>query len=241
MFIDESLQNVQIGTIPKSWGYMLHGDEEIFIKAIQKAINDTEGWIFNYVEIGIADSQTLKGITDYLLSLSLTYKCWATIGIDIPEGWEHLHLRYSEINLGNLLYKIWKPVDSEVTMYSKEIIQWGKASILLRPCQDLLNNYWNIPIFSAFIDACHGKACGMGDFLAIEQHIVNKGIVIFHDSDEIAQGVHMQAHCKTGIAIRAALIELGLLQNERPGWRMLADISALPDNHGIAVFQHTEE
>ena len=97
---------------------------------------------------------------------------------------------------------------------------------------------WKNNINFAFIDGCHGKNCGIGDFLAIEKHIKTGSIVCFHDSNELAQGKHLQPHCQTGIAIREAIIELGLLSEERPNWRKLADVDGIGENHGCAIFQY---
>lgn len=74
------------------------------------------------------------------------------------------------------------------------------------------------PVDFCFIDGCHGKPCVTADFLGIEPLIRPGGIVCFHDTSPECQDRHFQPHCQTGIDARAAVRELGLLDDRRPGW-----------------------
>ena len=74
-----------------------------------------------------------------------------------------------------------------------------------------------------FIDACHGAPCVTREFLQAEQIIKPGGVICFHDTDDACQGKHQPQHCGTGIDVRRALYELGLLTSSRPGWRKVAE------------------
>jgi hypothetical protein len=94
-------------------------------------------------------------------------------------------------------------------------------------------------IHFAFIDGCHGKPCVMRDFMDVEPFIPAGGVVVFHDTDANCQNTHTQPHCQTGIQARAAVQELGLLDDTRPGWKKLAETSgdSTHDWNGVLVVQ----
>lgn len=92
------------------------------------------------------------------------------------------------------------------------------------------------PLDFVFIDACHGKACVTRDFSDIEDSVSVGGIVVFHDASPQCQGSSFQEHCGTGIAVREALQELGLLDGTRKGWKKWGETDA---NWGIFVVQKT--
>lgn len=99
-------------------------------------------------------------------------------------------------------------------------VRVGGISLALVGSETFLNNVSKLADF-IFIDACHGAPCVTRDFLAAEPKVKKGGIVCFHDTDPNCQGQHMQEHCGTGIDVRRAVEELGLLNNTRPGWKFL--------------------
>lgn len=87
------------------------------------------------------------------------------------------------------------------------------------------------------VDGCHERECVKIDFEGAAKRIPAGGIVAFHDSDEVAQGVHPQPHTGEPIGVRSALFDLGLLPGGTKDWKLLADIEANPGSHGVAIFQ----
>lgn len=72
-----------------------------------------------------------------------------------------------------------------------------------------------------FIDGCHSKKCVMGDFQAVEPLVVPRGIVVFHDIEDVPGEIQM--HCNAERGVREGLEELGLWNQTRPGWKRLPD------------------
>ena len=83
-----------------------------------------------------------------------------------------------------------------------------------------------------FVDGCHGEKCVRQDFFKVLPLVRSGGIVVFHDASPQCQGQHHQPHCGTGIAVREGLKRLGLLDDEVPGWRKIAETNA---QHGIVA------
>lgn len=81
---------------------------------------------------------------------------------------------------------------------------------------------WQLPLDFAFIDGCHSCTCAKGDFISVEPWIKRQGIVVFHDIQPEAYG-QIQPHCQAPCNVRGALVELGLLDRQRPGWNRLQD------------------
>lgn len=91
-----------------------------------------------------------------------------------------------------------------------------------------------------FIDGCHGAPCVKRDFLLAEQKIKPGGIIAFHDTDPNCQGRHFQDHCGTGIDVRQALQDLGLMDDTRPGWRKVEETmgDVYRAGHGMVFVQY---
>lgn len=89
------------------------------------------------------------------------------------------------------------------------------------------------------IDACHGSPCVKREFTHAEQKIHPGGIIAFHDADPNCQGRHFQDHCGMGIDVRAALEELGLLNDTRLGWRKVEETwgDQYRGGHGMVFVQ----
>lgn len=86
------------------------------------------------------------------------------------------------------------------------------------------------------IDGCHGKPCVMADFELMAPKTPTGGIIAFHDVCESCQHGSLQPHCGTGIEVRAALEELGLLEGKRHGWMIVEETGA---QWSMAFFEKT--
>ena len=162
------------------------------------------------------------------------------------------HFRYLEIGLGNCgtlravavfldqLGLSWEAHGVDLPGFQGKVFN---TKVTIHPVGseaflELDHKSWHF----AFIDACHGKACAMREFLAIEPWIEPGGVVCFHDTDPHCQGRHMQPHCGTGIDVRAAVEELGLLGGDRQGWEILSQTPGRPPNdHGATWFRRARK
>lgn len=86
-------------------------------------------------------------------------------------------------------------------------------------------------VHCVFIDANHSKMAVIEDFLAVESKVANGGYVMFHDAGVLEQGSDPQPNGK-GIDVRAALQDLGLLDNKREGWKFVREIEGSRKNGG---------
>jgi hypothetical protein len=201
----------------------MEGNDVAFEKALARAMRDTSifSWPFVVVEIGTASAGTTKGIAafvEYAYGLaspqeSVPYEIHT---FDIPDGWSFFQ----------------KDVEAAQKIYpsiTSHVLPGGGRAALEDPS-------WTRRIGFAFIDGCHGAPCAKADFEAVERHSVIGTVVVFHDTNVRCQGMHLQPHCQTGIDVRNALLQLGLLNNTRPGWTMIEETNPA---HGIAVFQRT--
>ncbi len=159
---------------------------------------------------------------------------WAAYGIDIEGGW----------SLGA------QEIGRQLERWGGAIVETGEATlthyrglrrdglsphpyVFLTGSAVELAHPWPALDF-VFVDGCHGKACVKRDFISLHGLMREGGIVAFHDASVGCQGMHMQPHCGTGIAVRQGLTELGLFANEIEGWKFLGETSA---SHGVAFFQ----
>lgn len=185
-------------------GILMEGGELEFVATIHEAMKRARCYPA-YLEIGVAYGETLKGVADGTRDLEPII-----VGIELEswEGWNSICDRIKD--------------DENVHAFS------GRST-------DVIRDHMRIVRFSAaLIDACHGKPCVMADFLAVEPLISDGGIVIFHDAGEKEQGIDNQPHCNEPISVRAALTELGLLGDTRPGWRFM---KMIPTANQCAVFE----
>ena len=167
------------------------------------------------VEIGVFRGKTLQGLCQLLQTEGFTE--WKALGIDLDRGpWR--------FNCEEVLEKLGG--------YPVEIDTSGSPHALR-------NNSWlcrEESINFLHIDGCHSQACVTQDFVVAETLIAIGGIVAFHDADTHCQGPEfdIQPHCGAGCEVRKALHCLGLLNNTRPGWHLLAALEGEPSGprHG---------
>lgn len=111
-------------------------------------------------------------------------------------------------------------------------------------CGDSKNAFVKIcDVFNLlYIDGNHDRNHAMLDWLNYSQFLVNGGYAVFHDTSVDVQGMHNQGdgppdHPLFSISTRSAMELLGLLNNERYGWSMLAE---QPAPWGMCVFKKGE-
>lgn len=191
----------------------MEGGEVEFLRTVIAAMVKFEHP--HYVEVGVAYGETLYGVWCAVKGIP---NAWVT-GIQIAdwEGWDCIKRYFKDepdFGIGDL---------------------HKRATVLMNNSTTALNSpSWALPISCAFIDACHGKPCVMADFIAVEKHCEVGSVVIFHDADAKDQGGSFQPHCGEPINARAALTELGLLDNKRAGWEFRRMI---PTANPSAVFE----
>lgn len=201
-----------------AFGLMMNGDELDLIHALRVAHESTSddrllaARPFTYCEVGIASGQTLSAMTDVLENLYP--EDWRAFGVDIKNGW----------SLD--LLALWEKLKEREECIE---INLEGSEAFFREHVDALD--------FVLLDGCHECECVKIDFEGAAKRIPTGGIVAFHDSDEIAQGVHPQPHKGEPIGVRRALFDLGLLPGGTKDWKLLADIEANPGSHGVAIFQ----
>jgi hypothetical protein len=201
--------------IPSKWGFCLgEAEKTTFCEMLDKAAESlTEGETFIYYEIGIGNADTMLAVHSWLTQRELSHKI---IGVDVP----HYH--------------------GGATNYAfneQPSASLGEISLALVGSEAFLSNVGQKAHF-IFIDACHGAPCATRDFLLSEKKINKGGIICFHDTDPNCQGHHFQDHCGTGIDVRRAVQELGLLDDTRPGWKKVGETPGkFPEYHGCLFVQ----
>lgn len=199
------------------------GNEQAFCNALDIAAaagEKNEPYI--YFEIGIGNGDTMQAAAYWMDQRGYPY---FIIGVDLPE--------YSGTvrNLG------WHTV----TQMGDKPHAWEPMNVAYVGSQEFLHKIF-MPANFIFIDGCHGRPCATHDFLLAEKKIKNGGVICFHDTDPNCQGIHFQPHCNMHIDVRGALEDLGLLNNQRPGWKKLfeTDGDKSRSGHGAAFFQFTK-
>lgn len=181
-------------------GICTAGCEEAFENHLLSAVAARAGR-FRYLEIGIADGETLEAAHQIIAPRGgLAY------GIDLPSS-EHAQ-KYKANRSG---------LDKPTVM----LLDGG--------IQKEIPVGFPLAFGFVFIDGCHGKACAMADFLAIEHFVYKGGIVCFHDACREDQGSSFQPHCDENINVRAALIKLGLLTHEPEDFNQLSVPAVIKD------------
>lgn len=204
-----------------TYGICMEGNEASFADAVAASWRSD----FRFVEIGMATAQTTRGIIDQVATLG---SAWRGFTFDLPDGWS-MNLEQATTNLGQAI--------GDVVLTPGQPLngQDGKVQVVLQSAAAVLNGPdWTQTIDFAFIDGCHGAACVMQDFAAVAQHARIGAHIVFHDTTPSCQGIHLQPHCGTPIAVRAALNTLGLYTNAVPGWLFVTETTA---PHGIAIFR----
>lgn len=199
--------------VPAKWGLCFDGNEATYCSALDLAHDAAgNGWL-NYVEIGLGYGDTMRAAQVYLKHHRYEF---STIGVDIPSCYHGARTPDC--------YPF--PARTKICLNGSESF-FRDAEIYLH---------------FVFIDGCHGAACVKADFLGAERVIAPGGVVVFHDTDIGCQGIHFQDHCKTGIDARKAVIDLGLLDGSRKGWKVLAETTGDKSRggHGILVIQRDQ-
>lgn len=174
-----------------------------------------------YLELGIMSAETLLGACQLLSKGPVP---WAAYGVDLNGGpW----IKSDEIpkqipNLSNKIGSFLTTLDDGSNPESPCRHDSG-CGIYLTGTEAFLNRTSEMFDF-VFIDACHEYDCCRRDFEMVESKVRIGGIVVFHDSEPDIQGGDIQPHNKQPIEVRKVLSDTGLLQNTRPGWRLLCDL-----------------
>lgn len=203
--------------IPPRWGFCL-GDAEkaMFCEMLDRAatgLAQDESLI--YYEIGIGNADTMIAVHQWLSQRGVPHKI---VGVDLP-NYTGSATNYNFNEQGSASF--------------------GEISLALVGSEPFLSNVSQKAHF-IFIDACHGAPCATRDFLLAEKKIRPGGIICFHDTDPNCQGHHHQDHCGTGIDVRRAVEELGLLDDSRKGWKKVGETSGkFPEYHGCLFVQKT--
>ena len=182
-----------------------------------------------YVEIGVGHGQTLVGVATMLADGS---EDWRAIGIELPDGYSFDR----EITKQNATDKALR-LEFFNGVEGKQSPPWNQISVLLGSSQVVLSEHWTEQIHLALIDGCHGKECATMDFLTLEPFVPVGGLVMFHDFGREQVGQH-QPHCGR-LDVRGACKDLGLLNNQRNGWKYLAELSGNKSQDGanMGVFE----
>lgn len=200
----------------KRFGLALGGCEgsiEALIKDHLKAFKDD---VYTLIEIGSAGCVSLRAFKDIISEARKTN--WSVVGLDLTES-KAWSLDWPEINAafdGNPL--IFRNRTAGLHAQLDGMTLW-----LLDDPRSFLKDDFKPTIDFAFIDGCHG-ICARHDFEAIESKVRQGGLVMFHDVGVLEQGRDFQPHCNEYINVRKHIGDLGLLDDTRPGWKLVGEI-----------------
>jgi len=189
------------------FGFGMQGIEERVLTVV-RAVAVKFGEV-TYVEIGVGEGPTLTAIACELRDHA---KKWRAIGIELPNGYS-----FNQQKVINFAEERKLALDFIKPNGNIQRPRWDQVTVYLKDSQSFLTELWGDPIHLALIDACHGKPCVIQDFLAVEAFLVKGGLVMFHDYGFDQVG-HYQPHCVTGLDVRGAVQDLGLLSGKRKGW-----------------------
>lgn len=169
---------------------------------------------FVYAEIGLAEARTLTAIATHIEQRSSMFTCH---GIDIESGWS---LNMEEVNQRT------KPFGDKIKIH-------------LEGSTDFLNSSPDHSIDFLLIDGCHEKDCAAKDFEGAITRIKPGGFVAFHDTAPFMQGVQPQPHQGQPCNVLGALESVGLLHDQRPGWKLHWEVTGEEggDNNGLMIFK----
>jgi len=199
--------------IPEHWGIHMDDNRQAFCEALASAVSSRTGpQPFRYVEIGVAKGGTLAAMCEAMDAYPDLH--WTAMGLDIPakDRTGYFREKATKQTVGAWLSGIYPDLES-----IKPLERRGWAAIVLRPSFEVLPTL-EPPLDFLFIDGCHGYNCVRRDFELAEPLLRVGSVVAFHDTNPRAQGWHQQAHCQTGIEVRRFLMDVGLLDNSRPGF-----------------------
>jgi len=197
------------------FGFGMQGMEERIL-TIARAIAAKFGEV-TYVEIGVGQGPTLTAIASTLRDHA---EKWRAIGVELPNGYSFDRQKVMEFARDRHL-----PLNFVTPNGSIQHPRWNQVSVFLKDSQSFLTEMWQEPIQLALIDGCHGRPCVIQDFLAVEVFMVKGGLVMFHDFGQDQIG-HYQPHCVTGLDVRGAVQDLGLLNGKREGWVFREELTA---------------
>jgi len=170
-----------------------------------------------YVEIGVGAGGTLLWVARYLKKY---LQDWRAIGIDLPDGYSLCaHALVNACARDKFFMRMVRDEVKDVSNPKPWSALGQGVTLVLAPSQAAFRIFWpqGLPIHVALIDGCHGRACVMGDFLALEPLIEIGGYVLFHDYEVLGES---QPHCGTEDTL-GACEELGLPFNGRRNWKFV--------------------
>jgi hypothetical protein len=212
------------------------GNAEAFLEVIDKCTVSFPNGI-TYVEIGVGSGGTLIWVAK---ELRKRVKDWRVIGIDIIDGYSFCAHSVVNNSAGDFYTRFIREEVSDIYHPQHWYALQNGITLVFAPAQAVFRRFWpnDLPIHIALIDGCHGRACVMGDFIAIEPHITNRGWVLFHDFGEDSVD-EPQPHCGLGDTIGACW-QLGLMDNSRKNWFFKKHSVADKSQNGkdLGVFQY---
>jgi hypothetical protein len=196
----------------RQFGIRTAGSEQELENTIKESISRFPNH-WEFFEIGTASGLTLRSVRDIA---NENHDNWFVIGTDLPDGYSFSRKEFLE------------NFDNEIQIISESEhsynINVNHAAVFLMDAKKYLKQLsTTVKIHCAFIDADHSKIAVIEDFLAVEPFIAIGGFVMFHDAGELEQGTDPQPNGE-GIGVRAALKDLGLLDNKRKGWQFVKEI-----------------
>lgn len=230
--------SVQPSTARK-WGIRMEGVGPVLEDLLRQSLAQCPlDQCYTLVEVGSAGCTTLRAFKD-IISEVRGQAPWRVVGFDLPLG-KAWSLDMEEVKRNGVTHII---VDTKV----QPIPQNEMSLILLDNPRLYIQDDFPFPINYAFIDASHGKSCGL-DFLALEHKIALNGLAIFHDYGIIEQGTDWQQIDREFINVRTYVHRLGLAEpcnEKRKGWRFVGEARGSRhyggDGNSAAVIQRTGE
>ena len=225
----------------RKFGIRWDGLEQTFEDILKNHLKDKRDYVF--LEIGFAHGATHLAVRD-IIAENIESGAWLTIGLDL--------LNSADVNFKQINQLFWQENDLLVNRFQgeKEIQDklttgnYHSILVLRDDPRGWIKQLSDNSLDFVFIDGCHGKKCVMEDFIAIEPKVKPNGLVAFHDCGDEETGTDWQSHCNEYINVKNAIIELGLFDKKRPGWKIFTELSGTrkinKDPNGgnsLAIFQ----
>lgn len=194
------------------FGIAMKGCAQAILETIDKMLDVDRPFV--YAEIGLAEARTLSAIAAFVEMRTPNFTCH---GVDIESGWS---LNMDEVK--------------------KNIEPFGdRIKIHLCGSTAFLNSMPDHSIDFLLIDGCHERACCAEDFTNCVTKIKRGGFVAFHDTADFAQGIQPQPHRGELCNVIEALNDVGLMNDQRPGWKTHWKVEGEPtgDNNGLMIFK----
>ena len=208
--------------LPEQWGWCLDGCRHAFADALQRSC---PAGTFRYLEIGLGHGETCAAVVNLLVQLK--GKDWQAIGLDLERDPFKVRQTAGMVWRGHYRGELVGTLKPDVN---------GVYIVMCDLDRAMANQLNDCRFNTVFIDACHCQECSEHDFLCIEDKVEPAGCVIFHDASPLCQNANPQTfHERRLIGVRATLEKLGLLNNARPGWTKIHDLTAV--TFGATIFQ----